>query len=151
MKKISTSLTFLNKRIFPLFWFGMLAVMFLVAGTQDLVSLIPLVGMFTVGFILFRKMVWDLADEVYDCGPHLIVRKGDEEDLVPLTNIMNVSVSSFHNPPRITLRLITPGRFGPEIAFSPTIVFTFNPFAKNAVAEDLIQRVHQERLKRGRV
>jgi hypothetical protein len=95
-----------------------------------------------------KKLVWDLADEVYDCGDFLLVRKRDEEDRVPLSNVMNVNASTYVNPPRITLRLVTPGRFGNEIAFSPIAGFRLNPFAKNKIAEDLIVRVDRARSKR---
>ena len=76
------------------------------------------------------------------------MRKGDVEERVPLANIMNVSASVAMNPPRITLRLVRPGKFGAEIAFSPVRTFTLNPFARNPVAEDLMLRVDQAR--RGR-
>lgn len=102
---------------------------------------IPL-AMAVFGFFLMKKLVWDLVDEVYDCGDALLVKNRDEETLVPLSNIMNVSASVLQNPPRITLRLIKPGAFGNEIAFAPIIGFRINPFAKNRVAEDLIVRVH---------
>jgi hypothetical protein len=52
------------------------------------------------------------------------------------------------NPSRITLRLAERGRFGDEIVFSPVRTMTFNPFAKSAVAEDLIVRVDKARTQR---
>jgi hypothetical protein len=61
---------------------------------------------------------------------------------------MNVSASTNMNPPRITLRLVQPGKFGSELAFSPTMSFTLNPFAKSGVAEDLIVRVDKARSRR---
>ena len=76
------------------------------------------------------------------------MRKGDEEDMVPLSNVMNVSASTVTNPPRITLRLVTPGKFGDEVTFSPMKDFTLNPFARNPIAEDLIRRVDQARARR---
>jgi hypothetical protein len=58
---------------------------------------------------------------------------------------MNVNASTMTNPPRITLRLATPSKFGSEIAFSPARQFTLNPFAPSPVAEDLIVRVDKAR------
>ena len=84
-----------------------------------------------------------MADEVWDGGDHLLVKIGDQSEPVPLANIMNVSASTLVNPPRITLRLVSPGRFGQEISFSPLRNSMFNPFARNAVADDLIERVHR--------
>ena len=59
---------------------------------------------------------------------------------------MNVSSTTFMNPPRITLRLVTAGKLGNEIAFSPAMEFSLNPFAKCQLAEDLILRVHRARV-----
>ncbi|HEY2628588.1 MAG TPA: hypothetical protein VGI57_05640, partial [Usitatibacter sp.] len=98
-------------------------------------------------FILFRKVVWDLMDEVYDGGDYLLVKNGDKEDRIQLSNIMNVSASTMVNPPRVTLRLVTPCRFGKEVTFSPVRPFTLNPFAKNTIAENLIERVDKARRK----
>jgi len=82
------------------------------------------------------------------CGDFLLVKNRGEEDRVTLSNVMNVSASTNMNPPQITLRLVKPGKFGTEIAFSPTAGFALNPFAKNQVAEDLIVRVDRARSKR---
>ena len=100
------------------------------------------------GYFLMKKLVWDLVDEVYDCGDFLLVKNRDEEERIALSNIMNVNASTYINPPRITLRLVNPSKFGSEVAFSPITGFKLNPFAKNAVAEDLIVRVYQARSKR---
>jgi hypothetical protein len=73
--------------------------------------------------------------------------RGVEED-IPLSNVMNVSVSMYTNPSRITLRLVTPGKFGTELSFSPIRRFWLNPFAKNPLGEELIVRVDQARSRR---
>jgi hypothetical protein len=153
VKKISSRFTVFNKRIFPALWFGFLA-FFLVAAIftgaveQGLMFLVVPLGMAVFGFFLMKKLVWDLADEVYDCGDSLLVRNRGEEDTIALSNIMNVSASTHMNPPRVTLRLVTPSKFGSEVAFSPVIGMTLNPFARNQVAEDLIVRVDEARSKR---
>ena len=150
MTKISSSWTTFHKKAFPIFWFGFLALFFIVslvtgAPKQDLGLIVIPIVMALFGFFLMKKLVFDLVDEVYDCGDALLIRNRGEETLVPLSNIMNVSVSTYMNPPRITLRLIKPASFGEEIAFSPVTGFRLNPFAKNRVAEDLILRVHRAR------
>jgi hypothetical protein len=151
--KISSKSTFFSKKVFPALWFGFLAVFVagtLVADGEDTHPLF-LAGpalMAVAGFFVMKKLVWDLVDEVYDCGDFLLIRNQGEEDRVALSNIMNVSASTNMNPPRITLRLVNPSRFGREIAFSPITGFTFNPFAKNQVAEDLIVRVDKARSRR---
>ncbi len=136
------------KRVFPTLWFGFLAFVIVVgivnrAGAKDMTFFVIPIVMAGFGVFIMRKLVWDLVDEVYDCGDGLLVRNRGEEELVSLSNVMNVSVSTYVNPPRISLRLITPGKFGSEIAFSPVTGFRLNPFAKNRVAEDLILRVYQ--------
>jgi hypothetical protein len=88
------------------------------------------------GFFLMKKLVWNLVDEVYDCGDYLLVKNRGEEDRVLLSNIINIGASINMDPSRITLRLVKPGEFGGEISFSPTVSLSLNPFAKNKVAED---------------
>lgn len=140
----------MHKKIFPAFWFGFLA-LFLVGGLvggaarQSASFLIIPVVMGVFGYLMMKRMVWDLVDEVYDTGDPLLVRNRGQEALVPLSSIMNVSTSTHMNPPRITLKLVRPVVFGDEITFSPVTGFRINPFAKNKVAEDLIMRVHQAR------
>jgi hypothetical protein len=153
MTKISSSKTWFFKRVFPLIWFGGLAV-FLLGGSasgaarKDVMFLVMPVLMAGVGFVVMKKMIWDLLDEVYDGGDFLLVKSGGQEDRILLSNVMNVSASTNTNPPRITLRLLSPSLFGTEIVFSPVTGFTLNPFAKNKVAEDLITRVDQARSRR---
>jgi hypothetical protein len=152
MARISARQTFIFKRIFPIFWFGFLAYFIgisISAGAvqQDPIFLIAPLMMAVIGFFFFRHLVWDLADAVDDCGTYLLVRKSGIEERVQLTNIMNVSSSPLMNVPRITLRLINPAALGSSISFSPKTSFGFNPFAKNEVAESLIERVHAAKSK----
>ena len=151
MKRISSGGTVFHKRLFPLFWFGTLAfVVFLglrkapaEGGGWLLVA--GAVFMAVLGAVIMKKLVWDLADEVHDLGDYLLIRKGNEEERVPLSNIMNVSAITHINPPRVTLRLVKPGKFGPEITFTPRTYWRFLPFAKNPIVEDLIVRVDRAR------
>ena len=153
MTQISSNSTFFYKRLFPILWFGFLAifvVITLLGGAVEknpLFLIVPCL-MIIVGFILFRKLLWDLADQVDDGGDFLVVKYRGEEENVPLSNIMNVSASTNVNPPRITLRLVQPGKFGTEIVFLPKKAFTLNPFARSEVAEDLIVRVDRARSRR---
>jgi hypothetical protein len=153
MTKISSKATFYYKRVFPIIWFGFIAVFLGVAlmggaVAQSFMFLIVPVFLTVVGYILMKKLVWDLADEVYDCGDALLVRNRGDEQRVALSNVMNVGASTFTNPPRITLRLVNAGKWGREISFIPVIRFTLNPFAKYPVAEDLIVRVDRARAQR---
>jgi hypothetical protein len=109
--------------------------------------LMPFV-MAAFGFFIMKNLVWDLMDEVYDCGDSLLVKNRGVEIRVPISSIINVSFATNSNPQRITLKLAKPGNFGQEIAFSPPATFALNPFAKNPVAEDLIFRVDKARATR---
>lgn len=95
-----------------------------------------------------KKLVWDLVDEVYDCGDYLLIKNGEDDIQVPLSEIINVSASVLVNPPRVTLRLAKPGKLGDEISFSPIKRFTLNPFARNEIVDNLIVRVDQARYRR---
>jgi len=154
MTRISSKWTLFHKWMFPVLWFGGLLYFVITSvamapAETDLMFLIVPVFMAIVGVVVLKKLVWSLADEVYDCGDTLLVRKGGREERVALSNVINVSVSSMTNPPRITLRLERPSRLGDEIVFSPLVpAISLNPFAKNAVGEDLIVRVDRARTKR---
>ncbi len=155
LKRISSRQTFFLKNVFPVFWFGFLFLLLMLPMIGARTNIRKELGFMVVpillavfGSFIMKKMVWTLADEVYDCGDFLLVRNRGEEENVALSNIMNVSATTFINPPRITLRLVTPGKFGQEIAFSPIRPFTLNPAAKDPVSEDLIVRVDQARSKR---
>ena len=156
MNTISSKQTYFSKRVFPILWLGGVAI-FLVFGlatatshqvpADPMVLVVPVV-MLVFGFVLFRKLLWDLADEVQDGGSFLLVRKGPVEQRIPLANITNVSMSQLTNPKRLTLRLRTPCEFGDEVVFIPKApLLSLNPFARNAVAEDLMRRVDQARMK----
>lgn len=153
MTKISSKFTFFHKKLFPLIWFGFLA-SFIFGALKDriyekapLAIIVPCI-MIVFGIFIMKKLVWNLADEVFDCGEFLLIRKSDREEKVSLSNIMNVSASTSMNPQRITLKLVQPGMLGAEISFSPVTPFIINPFAKNKLAEDLIVRVDQARRRR---
>jgi hypothetical protein len=97
------------------------------------------------GYVIMKKLVLDLVDEVWDDGSALIVRNKGQDDRIALSNIMNVSYSPSINPPRVTLMLRQPSIFGIEISFSAPV--RFMPFTKSPLIEDLIRRVDAARRK----
>lgn len=103
--------------------------------------------LFVVAAVCWWFFVADLADEVEDHGDWLLVRRGDVEEKVLLTDIMLVKDSGRGDSPRIVLRLLKPGGFGRQIAFMPRrdVGWSFNPFAKTEVGEELTERVRQAR------
>jgi len=150
MKQISSRYLFFSKRIFPLFWFGFFGFFVYSVlhtspsfdGSLILFLLFP-IGMAAFGYFLFKKMLWDLADQVWDAGDALVVRFGSEQERIPLANIMNVSYSYMMNPSRVTLTLRSACRFGEEVSFAPPT--SFIPFARSRVITDLIRRVDAAR------
>ena len=157
MTKLSSDLTFFNKKVFPLLYLGFLAV-FLAAGVAGgavskagpIFLLGPAVAL-VIGFGVMKKLIWDLVDEVYDGGEFLLIKNKGREHQLSLADVMNVSGSLYTNPPRITLRITNAGGAGPlgsEVTFSPKRPFSLNPFARNAIFEDLIVRVDRARARR---
>jgi hypothetical protein len=150
MRRISSRTTFFNKRIFPVVWFGFVAFAFLVpllstktkGGSPAPFILFPVI-MAAFGYFLMKKFIFDLADEVFDDGNSLVVRFGNEEDRIPLSEIINISYTYMSNPSRVTLTLRTPGRFGKEVSFSPPQRFI--PFGKSPIVADLIERADAAR------
>jgi hypothetical protein len=136
--------------VLPILWFGILGMGVAVQLWAGLLRthpalILPFVFAALLGVVLMKKLVWDLVDEVYDCGDFLLVRNDGKEDRVPLANIMNINASTMTNPPRVTLRLSIGGKFGNEIVFSPIKPVSLNLFARNEIVEDLMVRVDAAR------
>ena len=156
-EKISSGGTFFYKRVFPIVWFAFLAIFVAVGlfaqdgkgGGPPLPFLVVPVIMMVIGFAVMKKLVFDLVDEVIDAGDALIVRNRGEEDRIALADIKNVSYSSMSNPPRVTLSLRQPGKFGSDVTFcAPLRVLPFP--TKNQAIEKLIDRVDAARQRAGR-
>lgn len=145
MTLISSRSTHFQKRILPVIWFGFLFVWALIAVLMRVPVLLVIPSVMGVlGFFIFKKLVWDLADEVYDCGDCLLVRIGGVEERIALSSIVNVSSDiACNRPRRVELRLVAPGRLGVRVAFVPKPWLRGNPFARNAVTDDLIARVQR--------
>jgi hypothetical protein len=150
MRRLSSSYTYFYKRIFPWLWFGFLAVIVLIVATSSLTrhaSVMPfLIGpafMAVLGFVLYRKLIADLVDEVWLAGDMLLVKNRGDEISVGLRDIVNVNAVSVTNPRRITLMLRSATRMGQHISFMPAIqsgsfVSSFKP---DPIASELIARV----------
>jgi hypothetical protein len=155
MRRLSSSYTYFYKRIFPWLWFGFLAVIELVvmyASWGRRASVLPsligpvLIGpafMAMLGFVLYRKLIADLVDEVWLASDMLLVKNRGDEISVGLRDIVNVNAVSVTNPRRITLMLRNATRLGQHISFMPAIqsgsfVSSFKP---DPIASELIARV----------
>lgn len=136
-------------------WFGFLAFFVVTAGgltlfggpdywrPEAIMFLVVPALMAFFGFGFFKKLIWDLADEVFDGGSFLLVRRSGVEEKIELRNIINVSASTLAAPQRITLLLRNPSSLGKEVSFSPPMPMI--PFARNSIADELIDRVDKAR------
>jgi hypothetical protein len=131
-------------------WFGLLLLWTIAAiasmlrgeGPSPAILILPLF-MGVLGFVVMKCLVLDLVDCVWDAGTELVVRDKGLEDRTPLRNILNIGHANFSNPPRITLSLREPSRFGTECTFSPPLNFAF--WKTHPLAQELIRRVDEAR------
>lgn len=143
MKKISGS-TLYFKKLFPTVWFGFLGFFLITSLASGAVESSPMflvmpIIMTIFGYALMKKMVWDLADEVFDNDHELIFRKSGKEQRVNLRDIINIDYTHMSSPERVVIHVRSEGAIGKELAFNPPM--RFNPFSKNPVVRELIERV----------
>ena len=146
VRLISSRLTAFTKRGLPLMMFAFLGLWTVLAAVREGLSTQFFVGAaFSafVGYVVFRKShIRNLADEVWDCGTELVIKRDGIEERVPLAEIANVGFSTF-NPQRVTLTMRQPGVFGKEVIFIPPNQFL--PWAKIPMVDELIGRVDAAR------
>jgi hypothetical protein len=145
--------TFFLKRVLPLLIFGVLGLAILMPVVLGMihpvrfpyVMLTAPAVMIVVMYAVFRRLIFDLADEVTDEGDALLVRIGAQQERIPLAQIINVSYAGLTNPRRITLTLRQPGIFGREVTFSPQLQFVKPLSLKNPLVDELIERADAAR------
>jgi hypothetical protein len=147
-------MTFFYKRIFPVIWFGFLAVFFLIGLVKGLAAdplsnlpfLIVPVVMAIIGYQMMKRMAFNLVDEVFDLGDALLVRSGGQEERVALADIKNVNFFPYMSPPQVTLSLRRPSVFGDTIVFcAPARIM---PLSRSPTIEKLIDRIDAARQQR---
>jgi hypothetical protein len=154
MRQISSKMTFFYKRIFPILWFGFLAVFFSIGlfsaspGVQaaPVPFLIMPIAMATFGYWIMKKLIFNLVDEVLDAGDALIVRGGGQEERIALSDIKNVNYSPYMSPPQVTLSVRRHTLFGDTISFCAPV--RMMPFWTSPVIRELIDRIDAARSKR---
>ena len=145
MKRISRT-SFILKRLLPFFIIGILLLMPLIALIEGRFSILVIViPALIIAFTLFimRKLVWELADEVYDAGEFLLVRRGGDEQKIYFSDIVNINYQGFTSPSRISVLCRTPGAFGNEVVFSGPL--SFNPLNTPKLVQDLVERADRTR------
>ncbi len=154
MPLMSSRMTFFYKRIFPIIWFGFLAVFFVVGlvkgSAADPISNLPFliipVVMAIIGYQIMKKMAFNLVDEVFDLGDALLVRNGGQEERIALADIKNVNYFPYMSPPQVTLSLRRPSVFGDAITFCAPV--RLMPLSTSPVIEKLIDRIDAARRER---
>ncbi|HEY1773227.1 MAG TPA: hypothetical protein VGH91_08555 [Gammaproteobacteria bacterium] len=140
------------KRVFPKLWVGFLAVVLIALaavsrrqpGVPMVAFVVPLL-MMVLGYFLFRKLLFDLMDEVWDDGKELLVVNDGHVEHLPFSDIVNVSYAGLTNPKRVTLSLRRPGRWGAKLTFSPPMNYSFAYLTEHPLVEDLIRRADEAR------
>jgi hypothetical protein len=154
MLLMSSRTTFFYKRVFPVIWFGFLAVFFVITLVKGLATdpisnlpfLIVPVVMAIIGYQIMKKMTFNLVDEVFDLGDALLVRSGGQEERIALADIKNVNFSPYMSPPQVTLSLRRPSVFGDTIVFcAPTRIMPLSP---SPMIEKLVDRIDAARRER---
>jgi len=151
MQRLSSTGTVFYKRAFPVFWFGLLTVFLAIVWLQPggpgkapprVMLVIPLF-MMGFGYVLMRRLVFDLVDEVWLDGDQVVVVQRGERIRIPLLQVMNVNATTMVNPPRVTLMLRQANaRLGDAVSFVPAGPRGFlSGFKPNPVAVDLIRRI----------
>lgn len=101
-------------------------------------------GMIAFFWVLDMVFFSDLADEVQDCGDHLVVSRGEVTERIPLTNLRSVEADP--DGEFVTLHFVKSTAFGRKITFNPVASLRLNPFREHPLAEDLMNRAHAARL-----
>lgn len=140
MNRISSPWTRFIKWSAPIVWLGGIGYVLLDSAFNPALFAV-LAGAAAGGLLLMKIFIWNLADEVYDRGDSLLVRRGGVEQTVPLADIESVSLALFSRPPRITLRLVR----GQSIVFTPPTAPGLEIFGRNPIAEDLKARIQRAR------
>jgi len=149
MNRLSADHMYLAKWVLPTLAFIFVTVRMLEseskrARPQFAVLSAVIIGVGVIFVFVFKKRMWSLADEVLDGGDCLLVRFGQKQERVGLSNISDIHLESHLGATTVRLQLSAPSEFGAVISFLAKSE-SRNPFAANAVAEDLVARVRGAR------
>lgn len=144
--RLSSRVTYLYKRVLPMVWATLGGLSLMRHEAWELAAPVPvlpssLLGVAVLGFLLMVRLVAPLADEVVDLEDRLLVRRGNETEVVDLALVADVRYESLVSPPRVVLELHWPSRFGREIAFVPSGTRVLGIHPTNPIATDLRERV----------
>ena len=97
---------------------------------------------FVAGLFIIKRTVIPLLDNVYEEGASIILKNGNCEIRVNLTEIKYVDVVPFFSPQRVTLFFKNQTPFGNTASFVPKIYFV--PFILHPDVKNVISRIRSK-------
>jgi hypothetical protein len=79
-------------------------------------GLLMLIVMLIVPFAFAHHLYLSKVDDVYDCGDHLVIRKGNHSETISISNILSVTYVK-QRTPYVRILLATPCGLGHKIDF----------------------------------
>jgi hypothetical protein len=101
----------------------------------------------TIFFAVHALTAAKLADAVFDCGEHLLVRKGSASVKVPLVEINTISegLMLVRNAPAVVVTLVAANKLGKSFSFLPVKHSLSGGYERVGVASHLRLRVERAR------
>jgi hypothetical protein len=135
-------------KVFDVVWLSFMTVWTFVAVVASIMSHLAL-GVIAVGAGAFFWAIgfhslrgdWRLADEVFDAGDTLLVRKGSAEARIAFSDIRSIDERKFTRSPRVLLNMIQPNLMGSQISFIPRNSFRTSLGLEQSIADSLRARV----------
>jgi len=129
-KKLSTSLTFLFKFIFPTFWIGCILLgsvaLFI---SEGLIGFVFLAAAILIGAFMYYTVISAKAINIDQ--DNLYISNYFKEIIVPLENVSHISENFFISPRLITISVYDETDFGSQIKFlgytKPFLFFSSHP------------------------
>ncbi|MDN3680314.1 hypothetical protein QWZ04_08245 [Vibrio tapetis subsp. quintayensis] len=150
MKKISGQMV-LIKNTFPVFvlsFFGIAIALGLSGGItkENGGGLLVLIGFSIYTLLSFKRMFWDLADEVLDCGDSLIIRQSGTKTKIMLSDITRVEYHDGYSPERVKVFVNASNGNKSKFVFCLKGKWQFSLRDKNPLVLEPINRIEQSKL-----
>ena len=146
MRRISSFQTSIFRTLFPVVWFGLFALVFLVMLARRLQGEpVPTEALWSsavpaaFSLLLFKILVSALATEVLEAKDALLISFGKRRARIAFSSILRVSVNALVSPAIATLHLREPCEFGREVSFSP--IGGVGPLEGSALVTELQEKV----------
>ena len=140
--RISSGVSLLTNKVFPLVWFGVWSVFFvsfIFSAEKQNTGWLMLVVLFVLG-MLGQFAINRLTEEVFLADDSLILVQAGTEEFVCLTRIDSVEVINGEGP-SVVLQLSDMSKFGQRIEFVPATGLIINPLKAVPVVDELRVRI----------